>query len=78
MAKRGIWGVEDPFASNPVWEQLRDRQDVFSGIFAYAVARFNLGPRGEARYVQGNYVSGQFFETLGPAPDSGTSDDNRR
>ncbi len=23
------------FFTNPIWEQLRDRQDVFSGIFAY-------------------------------------------
>ncbi len=51
--------------TNPIWEQLRDRQDVFSGIFAYGGARFNLAAGGEARYAQGNYVSGQFFDTLG-------------
>src|SRR6266849_3699645 len=28
--------------SNPIWEQIRDRQDVFSGIFAYGRWRFNL------------------------------------
>jgi putative ABC transport system permease protein len=65
MAKPDIWGIEEPFVSNPVWEQLRDRQDVFSGLFSYSVERFNLASRGEARFVQGNYVSGQFFETLG-------------
>lgn len=81
MAGRGIWGVAAPFVSNPVWEQLRDRQDVFSGLFGYAVARFDLSGRGEARYVQGNYVSGQFFETLGLRPIVGriiTSADDRR
>lgn len=81
MANKGMWGVDDPFFSNPVWEQVRDRQDVFSGIFAYATARFNLAPRGEARYVQGNYVSGQFFDTLGLRPVIGriltTADDRR-
>ena len=51
--------------TNPIWEQLRDRQDVFSGIFAYGGARFNLAGGGEARYAQGNYASGQFFDTLG-------------
>jgi predicted permease len=56
---------ENPFFSNPIWEQLRDRQDVFSGIFAYSIPRFNLAAGGEARYAQGNSVSGQFFETLG-------------
>jgi putative ABC transport system permease protein len=81
MAKRDIWGMEGPFVSNPVWEQLRDRQDVFSGLFGYAVTRFDLSPRGEARYVQGNYVSGQFFDTLGLRPVAGrvmTVADDRR
>jgi len=53
------------FFTNPIWEQLRDRQDVFSGIFAYGFERFNLADGGEARYVQGAYMSGQFFDTLG-------------
>src|SRR5229473_310600 len=30
------------FFSNPIWEQIRDRQDVFSRIFAYGRWRFNL------------------------------------
>ena len=55
----------NPFFSNPVWEQLRDRQGVFSGIFAYGIRRFNLAAGGEVRYAQGNFVSGQFFDTLG-------------
>jgi putative ABC transport system permease protein len=37
--------------SNPIWEQIRDRQDVFAGAFAYGRWRFNLAPGGEARYV---------------------------
>lgn len=51
--------------SNPTWEHLRDRQDVFSGIFAYGRWAFNLAAGGEARSVNGNYVSGQYFDTLG-------------
>ncbi len=51
--------------TNPIWEQIRDRQDVFSGIFAYGGTRFNLASGGEARYAQGNFASGQFFDTLG-------------
>ena len=51
--------------SNPTWEHLRDRQDVFSGLFAYGRWGFNLAAGGEARTVNGNYVSGQYFETLG-------------
>src|ERR1700675_1690682 len=51
--------------SNPTWEHLRDRQDVFSGIFAYGRWGFDLASGGEARSVHGAYVSGQYFDTLG-------------
>ncbi len=54
--------------TNPIWEQVRDRQDVFSGIFAYGGGRFNLAAGGEARYAGGNFVSGQFFDALGLRP----------
>jgi predicted permease len=56
---------KDGYYTNPIWEQVRDRQDVFSGIFAYGGGRFNLAAGGEARYAEGNFVAGQFFETLG-------------
>jgi predicted permease len=51
--------------TNPTWEHLRDRQDAFSGIFAYSRWAFNLSAGGQARSVHGNYVSGQYFNTLG-------------
>src|ERR1035438_4701311 len=41
--------------SNPTWEHFRDRQDVFSGIFAYGRWGFNLATGGEARSVNGVY-----------------------
>src|ERR1700733_1286866 len=37
--------------SNPLWEQIRDRQDVFSGIMAYGSNKFNLATGGEAQYA---------------------------
>jgi putative ABC transport system permease protein len=58
-------GVGDDELTNPIWEQLRDRQDVFSGVFAYNAPRFNLAQGGEAHYVRGNWVSGQYFAALG-------------
>ncbi len=61
-----MMGKDSDFAfTNPTWEQLRDRQDVFSGIFAYGRWGFNLASGGQAHSVHGNYVSGQYFETLG-------------
>ena len=35
--------------TNPLWEQVRDRQDVFSGVFAWSPDRFNLSRAGMAR-----------------------------
>jgi predicted permease len=77
-------GKED-YYTNPIWEQLRDREfnqaAVFSGLFAYGGGRFNLASGGEARYADSYYVSGQFFETLGLHPVLGRtltpSDDKR-
>jgi len=55
--------------TNPIWEQIRDRQDVFSAVSAFAGSRgFNLAVGGEARPVQGYWTGGQFFETLGVRP----------
>jgi predicted permease len=66
--------------TNPLWEELRDHQDVFSGIFAWGTPRFNLADSGEARFVSGLWVSGEFFSTLGVQAVMGrnlTPDDDR-
>ncbi len=51
--------------TNPIWEQVRDRQDVFSGAFAYSPIRLNLAAGGEVRNASASWVSGDFFSTLG-------------
>ncbi len=61
----------DPTFSNPVWEQIRDRQDIFSGIFAWSDSRFDLAQGGESHNVNGEFVSGEFFDTLGVRPAEG-------
>lgn len=50
------------------WEQLRDRQEPFSGILAWSATRFNLTAGGEARYADGLFVSGDFFRVLSVQP----------
>ncbi len=68
-------------STNPLWEQLRDRQDVFSGFFAYGNGRFNLSPGGEARFAVGDWVSGGYFDALGVRPFIGrtlTPQDDKR
>ena len=54
--------------TNPIWEQIRDRQDAFSGVFAYGDNWFNLTSGGEVRRAFGNWVSGDYFSTLGVQP----------
>ena len=52
--------------SNPLWEQLRERdRQLFDGAFAYSNQRFNLARGGEAELVWGAMASGRYFEVLG-------------
>jgi putative ABC transport system permease protein len=51
--------------SFPVWEQIRRRPDLFERTAAWSFTRFNLAPGGETAFVDGLWVSGSFFDTLG-------------
>jgi predicted permease len=57
--------------TNPIWEQVRDRQDIFSGVFVYTPTSFDLSSGGEVRRTDGYWVSGDFFSTLGVRPTTG-------
>ena len=62
------------------WQQIRDHQQAFSGIFAWADQRFDLTLGGESRYAEGLWVTGDFFKTLGIEPLAGrliTAEDDR-
>ncbi len=61
-------GLFEWFFTNPLWESLRNQQQVFSGVFAFGPWRFNLSQSGEAHRVQGAWVSGEYFTTLGVHP----------
>ena len=52
----------------PLWDEIRNRQQTFSGTIAWSAARFNLASGGVARYAEGLYVSGGFFQVLGIPP----------
>ncbi len=54
--------------SNPLWEQIRDHEEAFTGAFAWGTANFNLATGGEARPAHGLWVSGDFFRVLGVQP----------
>ncbi len=68
--------------SYPVFEAVRDHQAGFSGIFAWSPNTLELGNGVSRRPVQGLWVSGGFFTTLGIAPATGrlftTQDDQAR
>jgi len=51
--------------TNPIWEQVRDHQQAFSGVLAYSSQRFDLANGGESRFANGIWVSGDFFRVLG-------------
>ncbi|HEX7239934.1 MAG TPA: ABC transporter permease, partial [Longimicrobiaceae bacterium] len=70
-ARDGSLGEGGDNFTNPIWEALRDRQDVFSGAFATADERFDLAAGGESRPVAGAWVSGGYFSTLGVRPAAG-------
>ncbi len=55
-----------------MWEQIHTQQQGFSGIFAWGPTQFNISPAGEVHNVQGLWVSGEFFQTLGVEPALGS------
>lgn len=81
--------LESPFPNggfrrswtNPIWEEIRSRQDQWDGAFAAGFNRFNASAAGETDPIDGAFVSGRYFEVMGVQPVLGrllTVDDDRR
>jgi putative ABC transport system permease protein len=51
-----------------LWEQFRDQQDIFSGVFAWDTEHFDLARGGAVHYATGLFTSGSYFPTLGIRP----------
>src|SRR5436190_7098376 len=68
---RGNFSSWHPAVTNPIWEQIRARQESFSSVFAWATDGFNLTQGGEVRPAQSLWVSGEFFDVLGIKPQLG-------
>jgi putative ABC transport system permease protein len=51
--------------TNPLWEQIRDRPDLFDGAFAWSATRFNLAQGGQTEFVDGVWATGRYFDVLG-------------
>ena len=65
QVRQGEGADKFDYFTNPIWEQLRDRQDMFRGVFAFGNVDFNLVETGEQRLAHGQWVSGDYFSTLG-------------
>src|SRR5690349_19239746 len=66
--------------SYPMYQSLRDKNDVFSGVIARGGAQMNVSYGDQTERVRGELVSGNFFEVLGVRPWAGrlfTQEDDR-
>ena len=68
----------DPYTDNhkggfsyPLYQQLRDRNQVFSGLLTVAKTPLRLTDEPEVTGPQGRFVSGNFFQVLGVRPVAG-------
>ncbi len=48
-----------------IWDEVRQRSQLFDGAFAWSSARFNLSKGGQTEFVDGLWASGRIFDTLG-------------
>lgn len=59
--QRGSW-------TNPIWESIRSRPQLFDGAFAAGRMRFNAASGGKVDPVDGLFASGDYFNVLGVSP----------
>lgn len=72
--------MNDRTFSYPIYQDFRDRNQVFSGVVARAPARATFTYRSQSERVDAELVSGNTFEVLGVRPTLGralTADDDR-
>jgi predicted permease len=54
--------------TRPLWQEVHDRQQSFSGTFAWSVSHRYTGRGAEQRPFKGLWVTGNFFSVLGVQP----------
>jgi predicted permease len=54
--------------TQPLWREIRDQQQAFSGIFAWSVNQRYVGQGSKMHHFNGLWVSGNFFRVLGVRP----------
>ena len=64
-SRSGWWSSRSATFTYGHWQQIQSQQQAFTGVLAWSATRFNLAQGGEVRYVEGLYVSADFFRNLG-------------
>src|SRR6266581_427462 len=54
--------------TRPVWQEIREHHEPFSGVFAWSAGDVRVGQGSDLRRAHGLYVSGAFFRVLGVRP----------
>jgi predicted permease len=65
------FGINDgPYAqlTRPIWQEIREHHEPFSGVFAWRTQDMRVGQGSDSRPVRGLEVSGEFFSVLGIQP----------
>jgi putative ABC transport system permease protein len=60
-----------PMLSYPLYQKIRERQQVFTDVVAWGAASFDLAQGGEQRPAEALWISGNFFSELGVRPAAG-------
>src|SRR5437016_1243390 len=68
-----LWGRGPHYGSNngryklsyPMYEDFRDKNEVFSGVFCRWESSFSVSSEGKTERVRGELVSGTYFPVLG-------------
>ena len=66
--RSGWWSTRSANFTSQLWESVRQHQQAFSGMIAWSAQNFNLTAEGKARYADGLFVSGDFFNVLRVPP----------
>ena len=62
--RSGWWSTRSANFTSAQWDSIRTHQEAFSGMMAWSAKEFNLAQEGKARYAEGLFVNGDFFNIL--------------
>jgi putative ABC transport system permease protein len=67
-SRSGSFTGRRPMLTYPLFDEVRRRQDVFSGMFAWSSSQLNTADGGEVRRIEGLWASGEMWSVLGLTP----------